>query len=61
MRLSIKKLFMIPMRPDRDYPKNKTNPELFEEQVARTPKKIALVYAKQSLSYHELNQEKRIN
>ncbi|UOA07970.1 amino acid adenylation domain-containing protein [Methylobacter sp. S3L5C] len=38
-----------------DYPKNKCVHQLFEEQVARTPDAIALVYAEQQLSYQMLN------
>ncbi|WP_020539103.1 non-ribosomal peptide synthetase [Lewinella cohaerens] len=42
-----------------DIPDEKCLPHLFEEQVARTPNKIALVFDKTKLSYLELN--KRIN
>ncbi|HEX3046094.1 MAG TPA: amino acid adenylation domain-containing protein [Bacillota bacterium] len=38
-----------------DYPKDKTIPELFEEQVAKTPDKVAVVFDNQSLTYRELN------
>jgi amino acid adenylation domain-containing protein len=38
-----------------DYPKDKTVHQLFEEQVARTPDKTALVFEDQSLTYRELN------
>jgi amino acid adenylation domain-containing protein len=37
------------------YPRDKTVVELFEEQVRRTPERVALVYEGQSLSYGELN------
>lgn len=37
------------------YPKEKLIHELFEEQVARTPQAVAVVYGKQSLTYAELN------
>ncbi|WP_440057005.1 amino acid adenylation domain-containing protein (plasmid) [Pseudoalteromonas sp. T1lg65] len=39
------------------YPQNKTMYQLFEEQVARTPEHIALVYEGQQLSYRELNEQ----
>src|SRR3989339_259316 len=39
------------------YPKNKTLPQLFEEQVKRTPDHIALEYENQKFSYEELNQK----
>ncbi|WP_243521542.1 non-ribosomal peptide synthetase [Bacillus pseudomycoides] len=44
---------------DADYPKNKTISCLFEEQVNKTPKNIALVYKDTSITYEELNQ--RVN
>jgi amino acid adenylation domain-containing protein len=37
------------------YPRDKTVVELFEEQVERTPERVAVVYEGQSLSYRELN------
>jgi amino acid adenylation domain-containing protein len=37
------------------YPRDKTVVELFEEQVRRTPERVAVVYEGQSLSYGELN------
>lgn len=37
------------------YPKDKTVVELFEEQVAKTPEKVALVCEGKSLTYAELN------
>lgn len=39
-----------------DYPKNKTIVELFEEQVAKSPNEIALIYEDQKLTYCELNE-----
>ncbi|MCL2681703.1 MAG: amino acid adenylation domain-containing protein, partial [Streptococcaceae bacterium] len=41
----------------REYAKEKTVIELFEEQVKRTPDKIALVYKGAKLSYKELNEK----
>ncbi len=38
-----------------DYPKNKCVHQLFEEQVERTPAKVALVFERQGLTYAELN------
>ncbi|MFB7120705.1 amino acid adenylation domain-containing protein [Bacillus thuringiensis] len=38
-----------------DYPGNKTIYELFEEQVSRTPQKIAVQFEGKSLTYEELN------
>ena len=38
-----------------DYPKNKCIHQLFEEQVARTPDALALVFEDQHLSYQALN------
>ena len=42
---------------DTDYPQHHTLVTLFEEQVAKTPDKIAVVFANRSLSYQELNQK----
>ncbi|MFN6487001.1 MULTISPECIES: non-ribosomal peptide synthetase [unclassified Nostoc] len=42
---------------DINYPKNQTLVSLFEEQVAKTPDNIAVVFEDQSLSYQELNQK----
>ncbi|MCL1123842.1 non-ribosomal peptide synthetase, partial [Shewanella surugensis] len=39
-----------------DYPKDKTLQQLFEEQVAKTPDNIALVFEEKTLTYDELNQ-----
>jgi hypothetical protein len=38
-----------------DYPRSKTIPQLFEEQVQRTPNGTAAVFEDQKLSYGELN------
>jgi amino acid adenylation domain-containing protein len=40
---------------DTEYPKNRCIHELFEEQVKRTPEKVAIVYGDQQLTYGELN------
>lgn len=42
---------------DANYPKNKTIVEIFEEQVAKTPQNIALVYEDKKLTYKELNEK----
>ncbi|MCV9934720.1 amino acid adenylation domain-containing protein, partial [Flavobacterium sp. LS1R47] len=42
---------------EKEYPKEKTIQELFEEQVAKTPNKTALVFENKSLSYNELNEK----
>ncbi|QUI24146.1 amino acid adenylation domain-containing protein [Vallitalea pronyensis] len=39
-----------------EYPRDKTIPELFEEQVERTPDNIAVVYGSEKLTYKELNE-----
>ncbi|MDJ0843510.1 amino acid adenylation domain-containing protein [Crocosphaera sp.] len=39
----------------RDYPKDKSIHQLFEEQVKRTPKAIAIVYKNEKITYQELN------
>jgi tyrocidine synthetase-3 len=39
------------------YPKDKTIVQLFEEQVAKTPTNIALVFEDQELTYNELNEK----
>ncbi|HJK86029.1 MAG TPA: amino acid adenylation domain-containing protein [Candidatus Megaira endosymbiont of Stentor roeselii] len=41
---------------EREYPEDKTIHELFEEQVAKTPDNIAIVYEDIKLTYRELNQ-----
>ncbi|MBE5929369.1 MAG: amino acid adenylation domain-containing protein, partial [Lachnospiraceae bacterium] len=40
---------------DADYPSDKTVVELFEEQVAKTPDNVAVVFEGESLTYAELN------
>lgn len=40
----------------RAYPREKTVVELFEEQVAKTPDHIAVVFEEEKLTYQELNQ-----
>ncbi|NLV20788.1 MAG: amino acid adenylation domain-containing protein [Syntrophomonadaceae bacterium] len=40
-----------------DYPHDKTIPQLFEEQVIRTPQKTALVFEGDRLSYEDLNRQ----
>ncbi|MDC0535959.1 amino acid adenylation domain-containing protein, partial [Francisellaceae bacterium] len=42
---------------DRDYPKNKTIYQLFQEQVEQTPNNIAVVYEEKQLAYKELNDQ----
>ncbi|WP_426811136.1 amino acid adenylation domain-containing protein [Pseudomonas sp. WOUb67] len=43
-------------RTQMQYPQERSLPELFEMQVARTPEAPALLFAEQALSYRELNQ-----
>ena len=43
-------------RTQMQYPHERSLPELFEMQVARTPEAPALLFAEQTLSYSELNQ-----
>lgn len=40
-----------------EYPKNKTVAQLFEEQVEKTPDKIAVVFEDEKLTYRELNEK----
>ena len=40
-----------------DYPKDKTIHQLFEEQVEKTPKNIAVVFENKQLTYRELNKK----
>ncbi|MBE6984231.1 MAG: amino acid adenylation domain-containing protein, partial [Ruminococcaceae bacterium] len=40
-----------------DYPKNRTIVELFEEQAARTPERIALTFETNNLTYAQLNEK----
>ncbi len=42
-------------KTEREYPKDKTIHQLFEEQVARTPNNIAVVFEEKELTYQELN------
>jgi non-ribosomal peptide synthetase component F len=44
-------------KTDKDFPKDKTIHQLFEEQVKRTPNNIAVVFEDQQLSYKQLNEE----
>ncbi|WKL50107.1 amino acid adenylation domain-containing protein [Flavobacterium pectinovorum] len=44
-------------RTDREFPNEKTIYELFEEQVIKTPNKIALVCQDRKLTYNELNEK----
>ena len=41
----------------KDYPKNKTIIDLFEEQVQKTPDNIAVVFENKKLTYKELNEK----
>ncbi|MCC5645812.1 amino acid adenylation domain-containing protein [Nostoc sp. CHAB 5824] len=40
-----------------DYPQDKTLVEIFEQQVAKNPNNLALVFESQSLTYQQLNQK----
>ena len=40
-----------------DYPSNKTIIDLFEEQVEKTPNKVAIIFENQKLTYRELNEK----
>ena len=42
---------------DTDYPKHQTLVTLFEQQVAQTPDKIAVVFESETLTYQQLNQK----
>ncbi|MCC2644875.1 MAG: putative Phenylalanine racemase (ATP-hydrolyzing), partial [Burkholderiales bacterium] len=44
-------------KTEKDYPHDKTIHQLFEEQVARTPDNIAVVFEDKKLTYRELNQK----
>jgi amino acid adenylation domain-containing protein len=44
-------------KTDKEYPKDKTIHELFEEQARQTPDNIALVYEGEQLTYKELNEK----
>lgn len=41
----------------KEYPKDKTIHQLFEEQVARTPDQVALIFENTQLTYRELNEK----
>jgi len=43
-------------RADKEYPREKTVQVMFEEQVARTPDAIALVFEEEALTYQVLNE-----
>ena len=43
-------------RTNREFPKDKTIVELFEEVVEKNPTKTAVVYEGQEISYEELNE-----
>ena len=43
-------------RTEKEYPRDKTIHQLFEEQVERTPDNIAVVYEQTKLTYKELNE-----
>jgi len=43
-------------RTEKEYPHDKTIVDLFEEQAAKTPDNIAVVYEDKKLSYRELNE-----
>ncbi len=42
-------------KTEREYPKDKTIHQLFEEQVVRAPNNIAVVFEEKQLTYQELN------
>ena len=42
---------------DKDYPNEKTIPELFEEQTLITPDSVAVVFEDEAISYFELNKK----
>ncbi|MEH2239775.1 non-ribosomal peptide synthetase [Nostoc sp.] len=44
-------------RTQSDYPHDKTLVEIFEQQVAKNPNHLALVFESQSLTYQQLNQK----
>ncbi|MBG9479247.1 non-ribosomal peptide synthetase, partial [Lysinibacillus sphaericus] len=43
-----------------EYPREKTVVELFEEQAAKTPNQIALVFEEEEVSYRELNERANV-
>ena len=44
-------------KTEKEYPRDKTIQELFEEQVEKTPDNIAVVYEGRKLTYRELNEK----
>ena len=52
-----KKILIDWNQTDREYPKDKTITQLFQEQVKKTPDSIALVFENQELTYKQLNQK----
>ena len=42
-------------KTNKEYPKNKTINQLFEEQALKTPDNIAIIFEESSLTYRELN------
>jgi amino acid adenylation domain-containing protein len=49
-------LLHAPNQTDADYPRDKCVQQLFEDQAARTPGKVALEFEDQALSYQQLNE-----
>ena len=47
-------------QPFAQYPQDKSVQQLFEEQVERTPDKVALVFESEQLTYGELNQKANV-
>ncbi|OIN82908.1 non-ribosomal peptide synthetase [Francisella sp. TX07-6608] len=56
MYSNITDLINIVNQTNKPFPQNKTIHQLFEEQVAKTPDNIALVFEDKQLTYKELNQ-----
>ncbi|MFO0319377.1 MAG: amino acid adenylation domain-containing protein, partial [Neisseriaceae bacterium] len=54
-KASYQKIVIDYNKTEKDYPKDKTIHQLFEEQVLKTPNNIAIVYEDVKLTYHELN------
>lgn len=44
-------------RTQKDYPRNQTLPQLFKEQVRKTPHKVAVIFANIELTYEELDKK----
>ena len=44
-------------QPARDYPQDKCVHELFDEQAAKTPDAVAVIYQAQQLTYRQLNEQ----